>query len=170
MILDTSAIVAAIAGERDGGRFQGAMLGAVSLAISTITVLETRIVLHSRHGFEVVRAFDEMLENARISVVPFDHEMAAVAFDAFRKYGKGQGHPAQLNIVDCAAYALAKVWGEPLLFKGNDFSMTDIVAAIRRRRSIAGQLDGVHIRLGHRIEERDVTGGGFLSHPSACAE
>ena len=130
MILDTSAIVAAIAKEQDGDRFQGAMLGAESLAISSITVLETRIVLHSRHGLEVVSAFDEMLENAGISVVPFDQELAAAAFDAFRKYGKGQGHPAQLNIIDCAAYALAKVLGEPLLYKGNDFSLTDIVAAI----------------------------------------
>lgn len=130
MILDTSAIIAALANEQDGVRFRSAMLGAASLAISSITVLETRIVLYSRHGREVVDAFDEMLENAGISVVPFDRDLAAVAFDAFRKYGKGQGHPAQLNIVDCAAYALAKAWGEPLLFKGNDFSLTDIVAAI----------------------------------------
>jgi ribonuclease VapC len=52
--------------------------------------------------------------------------LASVAFDAFRRYGKGQGHPAQLNIVDCAAYALAMARGEPLLFKGNDFAQTDI--------------------------------------------
>lgn len=61
--------------------------------------------------------------------MPFDAELAAIAFDAFRRYGKGQGHPAQLNIIDCAAYALAKVRGEPLLFKGNDFEKTDISAA-----------------------------------------
>lgn len=66
MILDTSAIVAAIAGEPDGARFQEAMLGAASMAIASVTVLETRIVLHSRQGDEVVRAFDEMLENAGV--------------------------------------------------------------------------------------------------------
>jgi len=56
--------------------------------------------------------------------------MADVAFDAFRRYGKGQGHPAQLNIVDCIAYALARVRAEPLLFKGNDFGKTDVLRAI----------------------------------------
>jgi ribonuclease VapC len=129
MILDTSAIVAAIANEPDGSRFQDAMLGAGAVAISSVIVLETRIVLQSRHGAEAVREFDEMLEQAGIVVVPFDAEMAEVAFQAFCRYGKGRGHPAQLNIVDCAAYALAKSRSEPLLFKGNDFEMTDIEAA-----------------------------------------
>lgn len=60
----------------------------------------------------------------------FDQQLAQVAFDAFCRYGKGQGHPAQLNIVDCAAYALARSRGEPLLFKGNDFDNTDIEPAL----------------------------------------
>lgn len=59
-----------------------------------------------------------MLEHAGIAVIPFDAEMATAAFEAFQRFGKGQGHPAQLNIIDCAAYALAKIRGEPLLFKG----------------------------------------------------
>ncbi|HEY1931793.1 MAG TPA: type II toxin-antitoxin system VapC family toxin [Acetobacteraceae bacterium] len=126
MILDTSAIVAAIANEPDGSRIQNAMLSATSLAISSVTVLETRIVLHSRYGGEAVRAFDDMLNNAGVIVVAFDADMAEVAFGAFRQYGKGQGHPAQLNIVDCAVYALAKIRGEPPLFKGADFGRTDI--------------------------------------------
>jgi uncharacterized protein with PIN domain len=83
-----------------------------------------------RQGAEAVRAFDEMLENAGIITAPFDVEMAEVAFSAFRRYGKGQGHPAQLNIIDCAAYALAKVRGESLLFKGGDFEKTDIELAL----------------------------------------
>jgi ribonuclease VapC len=98
--LDTSAIVAAIANEPDGARFQQAMLTAAWLTISYVTALETRIVLQSRHG------------------------------DAFRRYGKGRGHPAQLNIIDCAAYALAKIRSEPLLFKGGDFSNTDLQPAL----------------------------------------
>ena len=130
MVLDTSAVVAAISGEPDGARFQEAMLGATSLTISSVTVLETRIVLLSRQGDEAVREFDETLENAGIVVVPFGAEMADAAFDAFRRYGKGQGHPAQLNIIDCAAYAVAKIRGEPLLFKGSDFDKTDIQPAL----------------------------------------
>jgi ribonuclease VapC len=130
MILDTSVIVATVAGEPDASRFQEAMIRAASLSISAVTVLETRIVLYSRHGAEAVREFEHMLQNAGIVLVPFDGEMAEVAFHAFRRYGKGQGHPAQLNIVDCAAYALAKIRDEPLLFKGGDFEKTDIVSAL----------------------------------------
>ena len=130
MVLDTSAIVAAIANEPDGVRFQQAMLSAALLTISSITVLEARIVLQSRHGDEAVREFDEMLENAGIVVLPFDAEMAETAFQAFRRFGKGRGHPARLNIVDCAAYALAKRRGEPLLFKGDDFNRTDLQPAL----------------------------------------
>ena len=74
--------------------------------------------------------FEELLENAGIVVVPFDDEMARAAFDAFRRFGKGQGHPAQLNITDCAVYALAKARSQPLLFKGGDFDRTDILSAL----------------------------------------
>ena len=97
------------------------MLGAESLLISSVAVLETRIVLFARLGLDAVVLFDELLEHAGIVVVPFDDETARTAFDAFRRYGKGQGHPAQLNIVDCAVYALAKTRSQPLLFKGGDF-------------------------------------------------
>lgn len=130
MILDTSAIIAAITREPDGPEFRKAMFNAPSLAISSVTVLETRIVLYSRHGAEAVAEFNEMLENAGVLVVPFDDVQAGMAFDAFRQYGKGQGHPAGLNIVDCAGYALAKTRGEPLLFKGSDFASTDIVPGL----------------------------------------
>jgi ribonuclease VapC len=130
MILDTSAIIAAIAGEPDHARFQDAMLDAEALAMSASTALETRIVLYSRYGEAAVADFDEMLKSADIVVVPFDDALARAAFDGFRRYGKGQGRPAQLNIVDCAAYALAKTRNEPLLFKGNDFLNTDVESAL----------------------------------------
>jgi ribonuclease VapC len=130
MVLDTSAIIAAIANEPDGPRFRTAMLDADSLLISAVTVLETKIVLFARLGPEAVDLFDELLEKAGIAVVSFDHEMAKAAFEAFRRFGKGQGHPAQLNIVDCAAYALAKARSQPLLFKGADFARTDVLAAV----------------------------------------
>jgi ribonuclease VapC len=98
MVLDTSAIIATITNEQDSSRFRAAMLGAESLLISSVAVLETKIVLFARLGLDAVGLFEELLENAGIVVVPFDDEMARDdAFDAFRRFGKGQGHPAQLN-------------------------------------------------------------------------
>jgi ribonuclease VapC len=130
MILDTSAIIAAIAAEPDGAQFQTAMEGAKSLAIAAITVLETRIVLHGRRQPLLAQAFDVMLQRAGIEVVALDADLAHAAFEAFRRYGKGQGHPAQLNIVDCVAYALAKNRNDTLLFKGwRFFAKTDIQSA-----------------------------------------
>ncbi len=76
MVLDTSAIIAAIAMEPDAIRFRSAILGATSLAISAVTVLESKIVLQSRHGKAAVDAFDQMLEGAGIAIVPFDAPMA----------------------------------------------------------------------------------------------
>ena len=130
MVLDTSAIIATINNEPDSSRYRAAMLGAESLLMSSIAVLETRIVLFARLGPDAADAFDQLLEQAGIVVVPFDDETARVAFDAFRRFGKGQGHPAQLNIVDCAVYALAKSRSQPLLFKGDDFVRTDILPAL----------------------------------------
>jgi len=130
MVLDTSAIIASIANEQDSSRFREAMLVAESLLISPVAVLETKIVLQVRLGPDAVRRFEELLQNSGIVVVPFDMEIANAAFDAFRRFGKGQGNPAQLNIVDCAVYALAKARSHPLLFKGGDFDKTDIQSAL----------------------------------------
>jgi ribonuclease VapC len=130
MVLDTSAIIAAITNEEDSSRFRAAMLDAESLLISSVAVLETRIVLFARLGQDAVGLFDDLLDKAGIVVAPFDDEMARAAFDAFRRFGKGQGHQAQLNIVDCAVYALAKARSQPLLFKGGDFDRTDIHSAL----------------------------------------
>ena len=130
MVLDTSAIVATVTNEQDSQRFRVAMLGAESLVMWSFAVLETKVVLFARLGLDAVGLFDELVQSAGIVVVPFDDEMASAAFDAFRRFGKGQGHPAQLNIVDCAVYALAKARSLPLLFKGGDFDRTDIHSAL----------------------------------------
>ena len=130
MVLDTSAIIATITHEQDSPRFRAAMLGAESLLMSSVAVLETKVVLFARLGLDAVGHFEELQESAGIVVVPFDDEMASAAFDAFRRFGKGQRHPAQLNIVDCAVYALAKARSLPLLFKGGDFDRTDIHSAL----------------------------------------
>src|SRR3954447_11178371 len=113
MILDTSAIIATITDEPDSERFRTAMRSAEHLLMSSIAVLETRIVLFARLGLEGVALFDEMLERAVVVVVPFDDVLARAGFEAFRRFGKGHGHPAQLNIVDCAVYALAMARSEP---------------------------------------------------------
>lgn len=130
MVLDTSAIVATVTNEPDGQRYRTAMLEADSLSMSAVAVLETKIVLTSRFGASAVEFFGELLATAGIAVVPFDADMAKGAFEAFRRFGKGGGHPAQLNIVDCAVYSLAKARSEPLLFKGADFAKTDVMQAL----------------------------------------
>jgi ribonuclease VapC len=130
MVVDTSAIVASVANEADCTRFQDAMRGAPLLAMSSVSVLETRVVFYSRYGAQAVRAFDLLLEVFGIFIAPFDGEQADLAFSGFRRYGKGRSHPAQLNIIDCAAYALARSRSEPLLSKGGDFARTDIEAAL----------------------------------------
>ncbi len=130
MVIDTSAIFAAIADEPDGEFYRRAIKTAPLRLISAVTLLETRIVLFARLGSDAITTFDDLIERAQIVVVPFDRELSEAAFDAFRRFGKGQGGPAQLNIVDCAAYALARTRGLPLLFKGNDFRATDVTPVL----------------------------------------
>ena len=80
------------------------------------------------------------MERAEIIAVPFDEQQSDVAFDAFKRYGKGRGHPAQLNIIiDCAAYALARSRDLPLLFKGNDFAQTDVAPALAPGKADEGR-------------------------------
>jgi len=129
MVLDTSAIFAAIAGETDSAAYRSAIRNAPVRLMSAVTLLETRLVLFSRMGNDAIDKLDVLIQRAQIAVVAFDGAQIDIAFDAFKRYGKGQGHPAQLNIVDCASYALARSHDLPLLFKGNDFSQTDIKSA-----------------------------------------
>ncbi len=103
MVIDTSAIFAAIANEADNTNYRTIILSAELRLISAMTLLETRLVLFSRIGGNAIDPLDELIERARISIVAFDQQQSDIAFDAFKRYGKGQGHPAQLNIVDCAA-------------------------------------------------------------------
>jgi ribonuclease VapC len=133
MVIDTSAIFAAIAGESDSSIYRSAIISAPVRLISAVTLLETQIVLVSRSGSNAISILHELIERAGIAVVPFDEPMAEAAFAVFKRYGKGQGHEAQLNIIDCVAYALAKTRDLPLLFKGNDFAATDIRPALPPR-------------------------------------
>lgn len=128
MVIDTSALVAILLGEPEAETFALAIAGDPKRLISTFTALETAIVIEARKGEPGGRELDLLLHQAKIEMVPLTSEQLDIARSAWKRYGKGR-HPAGLNIGDCCSYALAKGAGEPLLFKGDDFSQTDIKAA-----------------------------------------
>jgi ribonuclease VapC len=127
MVIDTSALIAILRDEPERRVFNEAIEAAESCAMSTASFLETSMIVESRYGPDGTRDLDLFISKARITLASVDADQAYVARDAFRRYGKGR-HPAGLNFGDCFAYALAKMLGEPLLFKGNDFAATDIAA------------------------------------------
>ncbi len=127
MIVDTSALLAVLFGEPERTSFLEAIERAPSVGISVANFLESSTVVESRLRGEGVRLLDLFLAEAALELVPVDAEQAYAARNAFRRFGKGL-HPASLNFGDCFAYALSKTRGEPLLFKGEDFSQTDILA------------------------------------------
>lgn len=129
MIIDTSALLAILRLEPEARRLANAIRAADRRAMSAATLVEAGIVAEARAGQQGARDLDAALARLNVEIVPLTESHAAYARRAFRRYGKGQGHPAQLNFGDCFAYALAEAEGESLLFKGNDFSQTDIVAA-----------------------------------------
>jgi ribonuclease VapC len=100
--------------------------------ISAASMLEAGIVLISRHGLEARGDLQDFLEQGGLQVEPVTAEQAELALDAYQRYGKGR-HRAGLNFGDCFAYALCKATGQPLLFKGQDFSLTDIATVPRIR-------------------------------------
>lgn len=126
MIVDSSAVVAVLAREDDAERFEEALERPGRLRISAASLLEICRVAKAER-FELVDAF---VDDLGIEVVPFDRSQALLAREAFTRYGKGSGSPANLNFGDCMTYALAKVTGEPLLFKGDDFIHTDITPVL----------------------------------------
>lgn len=94
--------------------------------VSAVSVLEAGILAEARKGDDGSRELDAFLKDADLQIVPFDAEQASIARLAYRLFGKGR-HPAGLNFGDCASYALAKSADEPLMFKGDDFSKTDVL-------------------------------------------
>lgn len=130
MIVDSSVIVAIVRKERDGRSLAEAIDRDESPRLSAASFLEVAIVVDSRRDPSVSRRLDAFLDSSRIIIEPVTERQARIAREAYRDYGKGSGHPANLNFGDCFAYALARDLGEPLLFKGDDFRHTDIRAAI----------------------------------------
>ncbi|MCY4003604.1 MAG: type II toxin-antitoxin system VapC family toxin [Rhodospirillales bacterium] len=125
MVIDTSALVAILQDEPERGAFNEAIEAADRRSMSVVSFVEASMILETRFGPDGVRALDLVIAKADIELVPVDAEQAHAARTAFRAYGKRR-HPAGLNFGDCFAYALARTLGEPLLFKGSDFSLTDV--------------------------------------------
>jgi ribonuclease VapC len=126
MVIDVSGLLAILLDEPERRAFNEAIEAADARAMSVATLVELSIVLESRFGAEGLRDLDLFVVRAGIELVPVDLEQAHEARRAFSRFGRGR-HPAGLNYGDCFAYALARVRGEPLLFKGEDFSQTDVL-------------------------------------------
>jgi len=126
MIVDSSAMLAVIKREPDWLLLAHKLESADCLRISAASYLETAIVLDRLHNPVQSAKLDDLLLELEIVIEPVTVEQAKIARQAFRDYGKGSGHPANLNFGDCFSYALARVQREPLLYKGDDFVHTDL--------------------------------------------
>lgn len=125
MVIDTSAALAILLDEPEHDRFAELIADDATRLMSAASSLETRIVIESRRGAGGRKDFDEMFHVFAIQAVDFTAAHALLALEAWRRYGKGN-HPARLNFGDCFVYALCQATGEALLFKGEDFSRTDL--------------------------------------------
>lgn len=125
MIIDSSAIIAILCDEPERKALVECITKTPNRSLSVAGFVETSIVLEFRYGYDGTRDFDLFLAKAQITLIAVDIEQAKIARQAFKKYGKGR-HLAGLNFGDCFSYAAAKSKNEPLLFKGSDFSQTDI--------------------------------------------
>ncbi|SEF12354.1 ribonuclease VapC [Rhizobiales bacterium GAS191] len=132
MFIDTSVVVALLAGEPDADRLAARISGAKARFTSGLVILEAAMRLSTLLDLDPVLVetrIQALLDEAGISVIAISGSIAKKAVAAFAAYGKGRGHPAQLNLADCMSYACAQAYRVPLLFKGNDFSQTDILVA-----------------------------------------
>ncbi|MGB3328227.1 MAG: type II toxin-antitoxin system VapC family toxin [Thermomicrobiales bacterium] len=132
MIVDTSALVSIAIDEPGCDLLLTALLLPGVKRLSAANLLEAWIVVERRHVPGASDVLDDTVALVGFVIEPVTVGQAMIAREAYIRYGKGSGHPAQLNFGDCFAYALAKETGEPLLFIGNDFSHTDVSSAIPR--------------------------------------
>lgn len=130
MIVDTSALLAILYNENETAAFLARIEVADELRISAGTLLEATIVVDAKGSVALSRRFDELVRALSLDVEPVTVEQVSIGRDAYREFGKGSGHDANLNYGDCFAYSLAYANDEPLLFKGNDFGHTDIASAL----------------------------------------
>lgn len=130
MIVDSSALLAVIFDEPDARRFTDCIAEVSPCRLPAPIWLEATIVVEGRGGALASRRFEDFLAEGRIEIVPFTPEHERIAHQAWRLFGKGR-HRAALNFGDCMAYAVARQYREPLLFKGDDFIHTDIEPALK---------------------------------------
>lgn len=130
MIVDTSAVIAILRAEPDAAIYATAIEQATVRRLSAANFVEAAAVIDGSRDPVASRKLDDLLAEAEISIAVVTVAQAHLARSAYRDFGMGSGHPARLNFGDCFAYALAKESGEPLLFKGDDFTHTDIAAAV----------------------------------------
>ena len=128
MIVDTSAVLTVLFDESDAERFTRAIAEAPHCRMSVANFLEAALVVEGRAGMAGGHELDLFIERAAIELVPVLVEHVQAARRAWQRFGKGN-HPAGLNFGDCFAYALSEVTGEPLLYKGEDFALTDVESA-----------------------------------------
>jgi ribonuclease VapC len=132
IVADTSAIVAIAFAEPERHALLQAIEAAERTLVSTVSVVEARMVVHGRRGQRAVVLLDDLLRLPLFEIVPPSPAEMDAAYAAFVAFGKGSGHAAALNFGDVFSYALAKVRGLPLLYKGDDFAETDIESALKR--------------------------------------
>ncbi|KQT43148.1 hypothetical protein ASG43_16735 [Aureimonas sp. Leaf454] len=129
IVADTSALFAILDGEDDAERLAETAIRTGPVLLSAASLLELQILTLHRRGTEGLARLDGILAGLAVAIVPFDSDQAALALRCAERFGKGRGHPAQLNFGDCFSYALAVARDLPLLYKGNDFTHTDIRSA-----------------------------------------
>jgi ribonuclease VapC len=133
--VDSSALVAIGLGEPERAQYLSIIRDSTKALISTVSVVETRMVMFGRMGIRAVIIIDDLLGLQRFEIIPPSRADMDAAHAAFLAFGKGNGHPAALNFGDLFSYALAKVRDLPLLYKGNDFTRTDLRPAVAKLSS-----------------------------------
>lgn len=137
MIIDPSALVAVLLREPEARAYARVIRAAPARRLSAASYVELSAVVDGRRDAVLSSALDELLIAWRIEVVALSAHQARLAREAYQRFGRGSGHPARLNMGDCFSYALARDLGEPLLFKGSAFALTDIellVEPVKSRR------------------------------------
>jgi ribonuclease VapC len=130
VIIDSSAIVAILRAEPERVACANAIAAATIRRVSAVSYVEASVVIEGKRNLIAIYDFDDFFHESGIVIEPVTAEQAWIARAAYRAYGKGSGHPAQLNLGDVFAYALAKTMREPLLYLRDDFVYTDIESAI----------------------------------------
>jgi ribonuclease VapC len=131
VVVDSSAIMAILKREEDARQIAERLSSAEAKFLSAATYMECGTVVVRRYGSEGLSVMQDLVHALKLEIVSLTSDQANLGIGAFFRYGRGSGHPAKLNFGDCFSYALAKTRNLPLLFKGNDFSHTDIEPALK---------------------------------------